>query len=1341
MKTKYTIYCILIALAALSAPISAEYGIPGDVNADGRITTEDSLLALRMAAGSAAHELERADVNAAGSVGSLDALVIQTMAEKTQVCVNAPDVVSGAFEVTIDVHNVVDLDSGQFNLSFDPGVVNVTAVYDGNIAGKPLPIEAWDFVDADTIRVLFNIPGIRGVSGSGYVASIDFEVTGSHGGGCVLDISDGWLFDIEANEISVLWNDSKVTVCGHAPANQAHNIDTGEIFSYIQDAIDDPDTLDGHVIEVGDCVYRENVEVTKSLTIRSLNGSANCVVLAADPDEDVLEILSNNVCISGFTVKGATARAGCGIYVRASHCNISNNNVTNNHRGICLHSSNTTLTNNTMSGNRYNLVVYGGKLSNYVQNIDASNLADGKPVYYWVSREDQQIPDDAGFVGIVNSTNITVSNITLTNNSAGVLFAYTNDSRIENVTVSKNGRGICLECSSNNTLTDNTMSGNGYNLCVSGDTLSHYIQNIDASNFVDGKPVYYWVSREDQQIPDDAGFVKVVNSVNITVSDLALTSNGAGVSFAYTTNSRIENVTMSDNDRSISLQDSSNNILINNNGGIWLCSSSNNNVLMNNVGDISVWGSINNGLMKNTGGICLWDSSYNMLIGNTVSTGIGFGILLWDSNNNALSKNNVSNSGYGIWLCSDGNTLTNNIVSNNDVGIRMYGSDSNTLRNNTVSNNGCGIHLLSGSSCNKIYHNNFISNTDDVESSGATNIWNSTEKTMYSYMEARYTNYLGNYWSDYRGRDADDDGIGDTPHSMDSDRDNHPLMERSDKYLVSKPGHAPDNETQVCVSAPDVVSGAFNAMIDICNVTDLDSGQFDLSFDPGVVNVTGVSAGTIDGECIPIDSWGFIDTDTIRVLFNYVGLVGISGSGQIVTISFGITGSQGDTSVLYVSDGLLVDTESNEISALWSDCDIAIGVPVTVNAPEVVSIASGVFNATIEIEDVTDLHRGQLDISFDPGVVNVTDVNAGTIGGTTVPIACWRFMDADTIRVIFKLPDDAGMSGSGYMARVDFTVTGSQGDVGVLDISDGKLTDTEGEEIPAIWLDDAVIIAVPVTVNAPPVVSGVFNATIEIEDVLCMNGGQFDLIYDPDVLKVLNVEPGDIDGTEIPIVMTRRFEDDDHARYRILFYLPGVRGVSGSGYVAKINFELTGSQGDTSVLDLTDGILADTEGAVIPAVWIDDCVTIGVPVTVNAPPVVSGTFNATIDIENVTYLDCGQFELSFDSSVVNVTGVSAGNISGTAVPIDWWVFGCDGSIRMLFNLPRFTGVSGSGQIATIGFETTGSEGYSVLDLSDGVLVDNRADEIPAIWTHDEVTVITSQQEHIDKQNKTIEDNV
>ncbi len=45
-------------------------------------------------------------MDADGRAGSLDAPVILMMAERTQVCVNAPEVVFGEFEVTVDLHSV-----------------------------------------------------------------------------------------------------------------------------------------------------------------------------------------------------------------------------------------------------------------------------------------------------------------------------------------------------------------------------------------------------------------------------------------------------------------------------------------------------------------------------------------------------------------------------------------------------------------------------------------------------------------------------------------------------------------------------------------------------------------------------------------------------------------------------------------------------------------------------------------------------------------------------------------------------------------------------------------------------------------------------------------------------------------------------------------------------------------------------------------------------------------------------------------------------------------------------------------------------------------------------------
>jgi len=408
--------------------------------------------------------------------------------------------------------------------------------------------------------------------------------------------------------------------------------------------------------------------------------------------------------------------------------------------------------------------------------------------------------------------------------------------------------------------------------------------------------------------------------------------------------------------------------------------------------------------------------------------------------------------------------------------------------------------------------------------------------------------------------------------------------------------HTMVQKTQVCVNAPEVVSGTFNVTIDIYNAVDLAAGVFDLSFDSSVVNVTAVYNGSIDGTTVPVKLWKFMDADTIRVLFNFLPEVpGVNGSGHLATISFATTGSQDNMSVLDISDGQLAGITAEEIPALWFDSDVIVGVPVTVNSPDVASVVSGTFNVTIDIGDVLNMNAGQFDLSFDSSVVNVTDVENGLVNGKSMRIDEWKFIDSDTIRVISKRPGDYTVSGSGHLAVINFVVTGSQGDLSILDISDGKLAGipsegtTDAEEIPATWADAEVAVGVPVTVNAPDVVSGTFDVTIDIESVLNMNAGQFDLSFDSSVVNVTDVENGLVNDKSMRIDEWKFIDSDT---IRVISKRPGDYTVSGSGYLAMINFVVTGS--GTSLLDISDGKLAGipsegtTDAEEIPTTWTDD---------------------------------------------------------------------------------------------------------------------------------------------------------
>lgn len=405
--------------------------------------------------------------------------------------------------------------------------------------------------------------------------------------------------------------------------------------------------------------------------------------------------------------------------------------------------------NNTLKGNEMfhcGLQVTGNNPFDYANDVDTTTLVNGKPVYYYVAEHNQMIPQNAGQVILISSSNCTLSALNLSDASIGIELAYSslntiannvlsanrlagidfdgasnNMNIIRNNIIQENNYGIDVDSSMSNTIEDNLLSENGLaisfdssgenilvgnsiengsygmyfdhsfhnrltnniirdvnsfglyflssngnilttnkmfncGLMVYGNTVAEYLNDVDTSNTVNGKPLCYIINQIDSKVREDAGEVILVNSTGCTIQNLHLDAGTVGITLAY----------------------------------------SSDNMIRKNI-------------IKN-----------QSMTGIDLSSGY--------SDNNSIQGNTIQRNGYGIDIeyCI-GSTLKYNTISSNDYGVLLYNAVDTMIKRNTIVKNYLGIDAIQATGSilrwNNIFLNNIYGLSVDACSVSAQRNW------------------------------------------------------------------------------------------------------------------------------------------------------------------------------------------------------------------------------------------------------------------------------------------------------------------------------------------------------------------------------------------------------------------------------------------------------------------------------------------------------------------------------------------------------------------------------------------------------------------------------------------
>ncbi|MHA1744820.1 MAG: NosD domain-containing protein [Promethearchaeota archaeon] len=490
------------------------------------------------------------------------------------------------------------------------------------------------------------------------------------------------------------------------------------------------------------------------------------------------------------------------------------------------HSDYFTLTGNTMESKGLSLE------QNYHNQIDTSNTVGGKPIHYYEDQDNLYLDGnnmtDIAQLFVVNSVNSTITNfdihgmplglyvargvsMNIINNNVsnnyynGLSLFGLNDSTIHGNIANNNGKkGIFYEgetgpgwdeydpdfdlISGNNRFTNNSLCYNEYGFQGENGHHDEFSNNIILDNEDDGMYLdgFHHTFISENQISNNSYGLDLYYSPHSVVIDNDIHFNADyGVYAEYSGETTFQSNRINGNYIGIYIYEGVNDTVVDND----IFDSQQEAIYVEYSVEVTIQSNRING---NDIGIYFADTSRSTIVDNDINDNQGEAIRVENLDDFIIKGNNIIGNYEGLYIddmvnCS---ILENVIMTSQHYGIQASWLINSTFSGNRIeATNGTGVSLDDDSEENIIYNNRFINNALHAEDNGTLNQW--------------FFANLGNYWDNYTGPDADNDGIGDQPYNISGSANSQDLYPMLDIFA---PTIEADDDCFIVADSPHTLS-------------------------------------------------------------------------------------------------------------------------------------------------------------------------------------------------------------------------------------------------------------------------------------------------------------------------------------------------------------------------------------------------------------------------------------------------------------------------------------------------------------------------------------------------------